>query len=106
MRITALHKTDAEHLDRVAAEMKELGAPTIRAIETAYGLVAFEGVHRLAAAALLKITPEIIVIEDGETVADHGLQDFEGQALTVGEIADYIGIPEGATYTDEDFEEE
>jgi hypothetical protein len=71
MRVTAYHKIDStsDHQAKVLEEMRVLGSPTIRAIETAHGLIALEGGHRLAAAEELGLTPEIEIIE-GEIPAD------------------------------------
>ena len=70
MEITLYHKHyDQNHLDKVTAEMQELGAPAIRAIwSEVYGTwMAVEGCHRLRAAETLGLTPEIIDIGTDET---------------------------------------
>lgn len=97
MMITAMHATDEAHLADVMESMRMLGAPVIRAAETAYGLVAIEGCHRLEAAYRLGLTPAIKIIENGEIIADHGLQDFD-QPMSIEEILEYIEMPEGRTY--------
>ena len=53
------------HLERVAAEMRRLGAPAIRAhYDAAYGVwLAQEGTHRLRAALLLGLAPVMIPVQ-------------------------------------------
>ena len=99
--ITAIHEIDESKLKDIMADMETLGAPTIRAAETCHGVIALEGCHRLEAAHRLGLTPEIEIMDEDDQISDHGLQDFEGETLSVLEIIDYIGTPEGAFY---DFE--
>ena len=71
MRIILFHKQySEEHLAKVTEEMKELGAPTIRAIwSEMYGeWMAVEGCHRIRAAKTLGLTPIIEDISEDETV--------------------------------------
>lgn len=62
MLIFAIHPPQADRLARVIAQMRELGVPRIRAIDCGDHFVALEGSHRLAAASLLGLIPEIIVL--------------------------------------------
>ena len=55
-------------LARVIAQMRELGVPRIRAIDCGDHFVALEGSHRLAAASLLGLIPEIIVFHSDELI--------------------------------------
>lgn len=62
---------DADHLKAVIDEMRVLGAPTIKAVNTTgmWGAwVALEGCHRIRAAAALGLTPVIEEIEWSDTV--------------------------------------
>lgn len=88
IRIIAYHEidTDTEHYAGVLATMTELGAPTIRAIDTCHGLVALEGCHRLAAAAELELVPEIEILE-GELPEDLSA-DLDG--MTFAEVFERV----------------
>lgn len=61
MTIIVPHKVDQAHLIKVVDDMRQLGAPTIRAIWLDYAdsWVALEGTHRLNAAKKIGITPTI-----------------------------------------------
>lgn len=66
MTIVLLHSHyDDTHLAKVTAEMRALGAPTIKAIwhEGRGTWMALEGCHRLRAAEALGLVPEIEPIE-------------------------------------------
>lgn len=76
--IFALNPVDADHLAEVVSAMRTLGAPTLRAVETAHGLVAIEGSHRLAAAEHLGLVPAIVIIEADEVVDGATLNDIAG----------------------------
>jgi hypothetical protein len=65
--ITAMHQAYPAKVLSVATEMAALGSPTIRAIATANGWMALEGVHRLAAAAKLGRPINIAPVE-GDTI--------------------------------------
>lgn len=90
MRIQLVHDHyDADHLAAVTAEMRERGAPTIRAVDTGDGTyAALEGSHRLRAAVALGLEPEIDEVEysdaDVESVVPGQFQD----ALTIEEVVD------------------
>ena len=98
MEINTWHKTDGKKVVEIMEEMEEMGSPTIRATETAYGMVALEGNHRIEAAYRLGIEPEFIVMEHDEIIENHGLQDFEGESMSVSDILEYIGTPGGKYY--------
>jgi hypothetical protein len=66
--IYAIHAPFADHLEAVKAEMEALGAPTIRVVDCGDYYMALEGSHRLAAAAALGLTPELIVFKQGDTL--------------------------------------
>jgi hypothetical protein len=96
MRIILAHDHyDGEHLVEVAAQMSELGAPTIRAIwvEAWDAWVALEGCHRIRAASGLGIIP-IIKPLDYDEVADWDLSDvrlgldMDNPGSTVGWLVD------------------
>jgi hypothetical protein len=94
MQVALVHEHfDESHLAQVVEEMKQLGAPTIRAVwmECYNVWAALEGCHRLRAAHVLGITPEIDEVDYSEetTTADLGISDdFDGAVWTVAEIAD------------------
>lgn len=78
MIISAINKTDADHLVEVIEEMKVLGAPVIRVYDNGDEIVALEGSHRLAAAAALEMTTVIVRMdEDEEMETDLDLYDEE-----------------------------
>lgn len=92
MKIALVHTHfDAAHLERVKAEMLNLGAPVIKAVwMECYGVwAALEGCHRIRAALALGLTPEIEEIEysDEITLAELGCDD-SGEDYTVAAIAD------------------
>ena len=87
MKITLMHDHyDQEHLDHVTEEMKTLGAPRIKAIwmECWCTWVALEGCHRLRAAKVLGLTPEIEAVDYNEDVmaSDLGLDWEDDAAIT------------------------
>ena len=91
MKITLVHDHyEQDHLDQVVAEMQTLGAPTVKAVwmECWDSWCALEGCHRLRAAEVLGLTPEIEAVEydDTTTVTDLGL-DFQDD-FQVCEIVD------------------
>lgn len=61
VKIRALHEPDAELLDLVVAQMRELGPPTIEVVDCGDYYAALEGSHRLAAAARLGLSPRLVV---------------------------------------------
>lgn len=88
MYITLLHSHfDQDKLDAITAEMRTLGAPTIRAVCTdPDGMyVALEGCHRIRAAKILGLVPVIDEIEYSDEVIE-GCDG--GRGYTVAEIVD------------------
>ncbi|WP_164561986.1 hypothetical protein [Nitratidesulfovibrio vulgaris] len=81
MRIIPMNETDAAHLEQVVETMRTAGTPTIKAVwvEGYDAWVALEGSHRLAAAALLGLSPVIEEVEYSEdiTLADLGCDDSD-----------------------------
>lgn len=76
MQITLMHDHyDAAHLDAVIDEMRDLGAPTIKAIwvEAHGAWMALEGCHRIRAAKALGLEP---VIDEIECDIDAKLSDY------------------------------
>lgn len=62
VRVFAKHEPYTNgHLGKVAAEMKERGAPIIHVVEWRGDYYATEGSHRLAAAYDLELTPVLII---------------------------------------------
>ncbi len=59
------------HLGEVIAEMREMGRPTIRAVEYDGDYFAVEGSHRLAAAHYLKLTPELRILKQDSGSNSH-----------------------------------
>jgi hypothetical protein len=96
MKVTLLHDTyDSEHLNKVLADMKKLGAPTIRAFaidENNDWYQAIEGSHRLRACEILGIMPTIEILdEDTPFVNDENQEiiDWDGPLIkAIGELGD------------------
>ena len=83
MQIALVHNHySEEHLKEVIAEMRELGAPTIKAVWVeCWGIwAAIEGCHRIRAAAALDLLPEIDEVEYSEDLTEYG--------YSVAELAD------------------
>lgn len=100
-KVIALHEIDEAKLVGVMAEMRRLGAPTIRVIEEAGRFWAVEGTHRLEAAKRLGLTPRIEVIDssDPDAIIDSLDLDGEGQSMTVGDVLTYVcTMDHGAIY--------
>jgi hypothetical protein len=90
--VYAIHAPDQRKLEMVKAEMQTLGVPTIRVIDCGDYYMAIEGSHRLAAAADLGITPNLIVLEqdseiDLATTDLDWTHNFSGQHYQAGELA-------------------
>lgn len=86
MNIALLHAHyDPKHLDDVVADMRQMGAPVIKAVRMeCYGLwAALEGCHRLRAAQMLGLTPIIDEVEYSDEMFDTG-----GDAATVSSLVD------------------
>lgn len=114
MRITALNQIETDHLKKVVEDMRSMGAPKLRAVETCHGLVAIEGSHRLAAAYELGLDPKITIIEQDEIVEGATLNDIAEDIYASGAwieasnvtdftvlgsaIAEFVTDPEGETY--------
>ena len=97
-KIYAIHAPKKAKLEAVIAEMRLLGAPTIRAIDCGDYLMALEGSHRLAAAADLELTPVFEIIEQDEEIDISGYDWFEAQnwagtIYAAGEIAGELFSP-------------
>lgn len=95
--VYAIHGTDEDKLAEVIAEMRELGAPTIRVVDCSDFYMALEGSHRLAAAAELGLTPEFVVFEQDDVVdlstLDIDTFNLSGTEYTAGELAgELIGM--------------
>ncbi len=99
--IYAIHAPEEAKLEAVIAEMRVLGAPTIRAIDCGDYLMALEGSHRLAAAAALELTPVFEIIEQDEEIDISGYDWFEAQnwagtVYAAGEVAGELFSPRQA----------
>lgn len=77
MKIILLHSHyEQEHLEQIIEEMKILGTPSIKAIwmECWNSWVALEGCHRLRAAYVLGLIPEIEEINYDENILAYYLE--------------------------------
>ncbi len=75
--VYAIHAPDADKLQTVIAEMRELGTPTIEVINCGDYYQALEGSHRLAAAHTLEIEPRFVVREQDEMIDIAGYDWFD-----------------------------
>jgi hypothetical protein len=96
--IYAIHAPFADRLEAVKAEMETLGAPKIRVVDCGDYYMALEGSHRLAAAAALGLTPELIVFEQGDTLDISQFDWFDagnwaGTEYAAGEVAGELYSP-------------
>lgn len=90
--VYAIHGTDTEKLAAVVAEMRTLGAPTIRVVDCGDHYMALEGSHRLAAAAELGLTPILTVYEQNDEIEIVGYDWYDpinwaGTVYPAGEVA-------------------
>ena len=98
MYLGAMNQTEPSHLKEVIVEMREAGAPEIRAYYTGEMYIALEGSHRLAAAWELGLEPTIIEMDEDDEM-DHDLEDLNSTRATVAEIMDCLdGQAWGARY--------
>lgn len=92
---------DADHLEAVVAEMRVLGAPTIKAVDMTdlYGaFVSLEGSHRIRAAAILGLKPIIDEVEWSDTATtDDVVPGSYDDCWTIEEIVD--AAPANSTIT-------
>lgn len=99
--IYAIHDIDHEKLETVIAEMRELGAPTIKVVDCGDHYMALEGSHRLAAAAALELTPELEVYQQDDEIEIDGFDWFDacnwaGTRYPAGEVAGELFSPQQA----------
>ena len=87
-----LHDVSENHLDTVIAQMQTIGSPTIRAINCGDYYKAVEGTHRLAAAAILGLAVNIVLIEQDDVISASNLdlQDLEDRDYTGAELFDEV----------------
>jgi hypothetical protein len=91
-RIALLHNHyDEEKLESIKDEMKNLGAPRIKAVwMEVWGVwAALEGCHRIRAAKDLGLVPEIQEVEYSEDVTLEEIGcECDNPGLTVADVAD------------------
>jgi len=86
--IITINKPLENHLHTVIEQMIELGAPTIRVVFDGQNYFALEGSHRVAAAEILGLTPELEIMELDE-IMKHDISNdnlTQWTEATVGEI--------------------
>jgi hypothetical protein len=79
------------HLDQVIADMRQMGAPVIKAVwlEAYVAWMALEGSHRIVAAKRLGLEPQIEAVEyDPEATTDELVPDSYQDTHTLEELAD------------------
>lgn len=106
MTIVLLHSDyDKDHLAKVTAEMRELGAPTIKAIwSECHGIwFALEGCHRLRAAEALGLAPQIeeYEVEDLEQEVNEVFPGTFEDPYTFADIYDCETNPKMITFEEE-----
>jgi hypothetical protein len=88
--VTIVHAPNGperHHIVGVLAEMRERGAPVIRAWWNGDAWIALEGSHRLAAAHELGLTPEIVPMAEHERI-DHDFEDLAD--FSVRAVVEYL----------------
>lgn len=101
--IYAIHATNADKLAGVVAEMRTLGAPTIRVVNCGDYYMALEGSHRLAAAAELGLRPILSVYEQDDDIEIDGFDWFDacnwaGTRYPAGEVAGELYSVQAVSY--------
>jgi hypothetical protein len=100
-----IHGFNEAHVEAVMAEMRTLGAPTIRVVDCTDHYMAIEGTHRLEAAARLGLSPNLAVLDQDETIEIDSL-DIDGletdRPYTAGEIAAEVYSDGAGCYRIED----
>ena len=96
--VYAIHAPGGYHLAEVIAEMRTLGAPSIRVVDCGDYLMALEGSHRLAAAHALGLEPVFEVLEQDDELDISGFDWFEpqnwgGTVYPAGEVAGELFSP-------------
>jgi hypothetical protein len=90
MMLIALHGVDESKLVDVIAEMRTMGAPTIRCVEDGNGAWAIEGTHRLAAAAALGMTPVLEIVDGDDDTEIRGLDLDDQETMTLAALREYV----------------
>ncbi|MQX78114.1 hypothetical protein [Sinorhizobium medicae] len=96
--IYAIHVANDHKLSCVILEMERMGAPTIEVVDCGDHYMALEGSHRLAAAATLGITPELVIHKQQDLIDISKYDWFEAcnwSATTyrAGEVAGELFSP-------------
>ena len=90
--VITCNSVEAEHLAQVIAEMRKLGAPTVRVVDCGDHWFALEGTHRLHAAAELGLTPDFVVLAQ-DSLVDADSLDWDdlrsGSSYAAGELVQY-----------------
>lgn len=90
--VYAIHAPMADHLAKVLADMRAMGAPRIEVVDCGDYYMALEGSHRLAAAAALGVNPEFVVRDQDDMMDITGYDWYEsanwgGTTYPAGEVA-------------------
>lgn len=93
-----VHPPRPEHLTEVVAEMRGLGAPTIRAVwnRTMARWYAVEGVHRAHAAQALGLAPNLISLSWGQA-AEFLVETTDYPWTAVDLQREYMSVHSGAS---------
>jgi hypothetical protein len=93
-RIYAPHPPEEEKLEVVVKEMRDWGAPTLRAVRIGLEYFALEGSHRLAAAHKLGVIPILSMLRPEDTLpTDLEVLAPNGSPLpnnTVGDVVSHL----------------
>ena len=102
IRVVAPNDPIPSHLTKVVKKMTKLGAPVIRIVHVdGDEYWAVEGSHRLAAAAMLGLTPMLVLVEKFKTSQYYGAPSSRNKIVTRQEfIANirWVECPYGKTY--------
>ncbi|WP_434782376.1 hypothetical protein [Ferrovum myxofaciens] len=102
MIIFTIHPPSSSHLLHVIEEMKRLGPPKIKVVDCTDYLIAIEGTHRIEAARILGLAPELEILsqDDEVVVSDMDICDMFPNGthiMPAGEVAAecYSGLCSG-----------
>ena len=93
MQIVTLNKADSTHLAAVVEKMRVMGAPQITCIkhEGTGVWVALEGSHRVAAAKMLGLVPEIVEYEYEVDAMLSEYVDLDADNYSISDLFENLG---------------
>lgn len=101
--IYTIHNTDPAKLASVIKEMQIMGAPKVRVVDCGDYYMALEGSHRVAAAAALGLTPDLVIFAQDQVINITGYDwydkaNWSSDSYTAGEVAGELYSSEARAY--------